>query len=378
MKNIVVAGAGFAGLTAIRALRREGCDAPITLVAPRPVMLYSPALIWVPAGTRTERDITRPLHGFLRRYDVHFVQGNVTGIDAAAKRLRTTSGVLEYDRLVAATGGQYLKQLPGIEHTFLPCEGYAPTAALTERLNSLESGTLTFGFSGNPKDPSGMRGGPLFEFLFVIDTVLRRQKRRDKFELVFFTPATEPGRRLGPEALGKLIREMERRGIRQHVGHKLKGFTGERVLTEGGDIKSDLTVFVPGMTGPSWAQDSDLPLSEGGFIRADSQCRVLGFEGNVYVAGDAGNFPGPEWMPKQGHLANIEARTVAKNLVGDLRGEERNYTFRKELVCIIDTLDNGILVFRNPSLGKVFRSRLTHWAKCVFESLYLYRYRITG
>jgi len=375
MKNIVVAGASFAGLATIQALRQNGCSAPITLVAPQPAMLYYPSLIWVPAGLRNESDITISLANFIRRYNVSYVQGSVTELDAGIRWLRTTAGEIEYERLVIATGSRYVKNLPGIEHAFIPCEGYRQVAAMKERLDTLEEGTLTFGFSGNPNEPAAMRGGPLFEFLFGIDTLLRRQKRRDRFDLVFFTPAAEPGKRLGSRAVGSLMREMERRGIRGHVGHKLKGFTADRVMTEGGDLKSDLIAFIPGMTGPGWATQSGLPLSAGGFVCADAHCRVLGFEGSIYVAGDAGNFPGPDWMSKQAHLAELQAHTVAGNLLGDLRGEHTKHVFRAELICIVDTLDNGVLVFRNPAYSGVFKSYALHWSKRLIESLYFNRYR---
>src|SRR3546814_6397797 len=55
---------------------------------------------------------------------------------------------------------------------------------------------------------------------------------------------------------------------------------------------------MPGLTGPAWLEGSELPQSEGGFIAADERCRVRGME-HVYVAGDAGSYPGPEWMAKQ-------------------------------------------------------------------------------
>ena len=62
-----------------------------------------------------------------------------------------------------------------------------------DRLAEMQGGTLAFGFSGNPKEPSAMRGGPVFEFLFGIDSWLRKQGRRERFKLVFFTPAEKPG-----------------------------------------------------------------------------------------------------------------------------------------------------------------------------------------
>jgi len=374
MKNIIVAGSGFAGLTTIKNLRRKGCDALITLLAPRPEMFYYPSLIWVPAGLYDERDLSISLAGFIRRYDLDYVSGSITGLDAGARRLHTTAGEMAYERLVIATGGRSLRQVPGLEHAFIPCDGYGPVVAMTERLASLEAGTLAFGFSGNPNEPTAIRAEPLFEFLLGVDTLLRRQKRRDRFELVFFAPIPEPDVRWGG-AMGNLSRELERRGIRSHMGYGLKGFGADRVMIEGGDLKSDLSVFIPELVGPAWATQSDLPLSEGGFIRADAHCRVPGFEGSVYVAGDAGSFPGPDWLSKQGHMADLHAHALARNLIGDMRGKRAEHTFRQEFICIVDTLDGGLLVFRNMARSRVVKSRALHWAKRLFIWSYLYRYR---
>jgi len=74
---------------------------------------------------------------------------------------------------------------------------------------------------------------------------------------------------------------------------------------------------MPGMTGPAWIQDTPLPKSAGGFIKANAMARVEGME-MVYVAGDAGSFPGPDWMPKQAHMADLQAKAAAKNIALNL------------------------------------------------------------
>ena len=35
---------------------------------------------------------------------------------------------------------------------------------------------------------------------------------------------------------------------------------------------------MPGMTGPAWLDDTDLPKSPGGLIQVDAQCRGTGWE----------------------------------------------------------------------------------------------------
>lgn len=220
-----------------------------------------------------------------------------------------------------------------------------------------------------------MRGGPMFEFLFGIDTLLRQQKRRDKFELVFFSPAPKPGKRLGEDAVDKLLAQMKKCNIRTHLGHKMKGFSADMVHTEGGDIASDLTLFMPGMTGPTWLANSNLPLSEGGFIKANAHCQVDGFE-NIYVAGDTGSFPGPDWLPKQAHIADLQAQTAVTNIMATQQGKPAKHKFKVELICIVDALDSGMLVFRNEKHKLLLpKTRLFNWAKRLFEWIYLRSYR---
>jgi len=91
MPKIVIIGSGFGGLTAVRTLRKQGCRDPITLISPRPVLFYYSSLIWVPAGQRTEEDLTIPLDNFFKRHDVKHHQGTVIGLVPNAQQVQTDS-----------------------------------------------------------------------------------------------------------------------------------------------------------------------------------------------------------------------------------------------------------------------------------------------
>jgi sulfide:quinone oxidoreductase len=289
--KITVAGAGFAALTGLKELRKQLPDAELTLVAPKPEFIYLPSLIWVPYGMRKGDDLRSDIQPLLKELKVNFVQGSVTGISEDGRVLITDNGDVENDALLIATGGRFIKKLPGIENAITICEGIAAAEAMGEKINALSSGTIALGFGGNPKEPSAMRGGPMFELLFGLDTWLRKQGKRDKIKLVFFNPAPAPGKRLGEKAVKGLLSEMKKRGIETHLGHKIQSFENNIVKTEGGEIPADLILFMPGMTGPAWVQGSPLTQSEGGFIKADGMAQVADME-QVYVAGDAGSYPG--------------------------------------------------------------------------------------
>ena len=248
MHNITIIGSGFAGLTAARTIRRMDKTAKITLVSPRREFVFYPSLIWVPAGLRRAEDVVIDLERFCARKNINFVAGAATGLSDDARCVATTAGEIANDGLIIASGGKFIKKLPGVEHVITPCEGVAVAEAIRDRLAAMDGGAIACGFSGNPEEPPAMRGGPIFEFVFGIDTQLRREGRRDKFHLVFFTPAPEPGKRLGQKAVDQLLGQMKSRGIETRLGQKIVRFTDRSVETQGGAFDADLTIFMPGMT----------------------------------------------------------------------------------------------------------------------------------
>jgi sulfide:quinone oxidoreductase len=375
MKTITIVGSGFAALTAIRTIRKADPSIKLTVVSPKAEFVYLPGLIWMPSGLRSADNLCVDLKRFFNRMQVQHIAAEATGLSDDGRTLDTTTGPLTHDGLIIASGGRFIKKLPGIEHAITPCEGVAAGAQIRDRLRELTSGHIAMGFAGNPLEPASMRGGPIFEFLFGLDRQLRKERRRDRFQLTFFTPAPKPGNRLGPQAVQKLLQAMTKADIDIHIGHKLKQFSATEVTTEGGSFPADLILFMPGLTGNQWFDQTALTRSPGGLLQADAQCRVVNAE-KIYVAGDAGSFPGPEWMPKQAHMADLQARTAALNLLAELRGQTPTATFNVELICIVDAYDQGMLIARTEKYNVVLPpSRMFHWLKRFFEWNYLRTYR---
>jgi sulfide:quinone oxidoreductase len=375
MTQIAILGSGFAALTAVRELRRHRVDAEITVISPRDALHYLPSTIWIPAGLRKGAGLKIPLAPFFARHKVRHLKAAVTGLSADGRTIETDLGPVNADHVVIATGGRFLRKLPGIEHAIIPCTGIAAAEQIATRLAALDSGTIAIGFATNPAEPGAVRGGPMFEFLFNIDSLLRRQGRRDKFRLVFFSPSKRPGERLGAKAVDGLLARMAERGIETHLGHKLIRLEERAVVTEGGTIAADVILFQPGMTGPEWLAASSLPLSPGGMVRATAQTQVEGTT-TLWVAGDAGSYPGPDWMPKQAHQADLQAKATAANIAAVLKGKPPTVAFKPELICILDTLNSGMLVFRNARFNLALPAfKPFHWLKRAFEHHYLRAYR---
>ncbi|MCF6271681.1 MAG: FAD-dependent oxidoreductase [Rhodobacteraceae bacterium] len=376
MTHIVILGSGFGALTAVRQIRKSKVNAKITVVSPNNHLSYLPSLIWIPSGLRKASDIDINLEKFFARKKVIWHKGAVVSISDGGRTVETDTGSLENDFLIIATGGRYIQKLPGIkEHAIIPCQGAAFGQMIHDRIAAMDGGTIAVGFGTNPKEPKAVRGGPMFEFLFNIDTMLRKQGRRDKFKMVFFNGAEKPGIRLGEKAVKGLLKQMAKRDIITHLGAKPTRIEADKVVTEREEIPADLVLMMPGLTGPLWLDNTELPRSPGGFVQGDEKCRVVGWD-KTYVVGDTGSFPGPDWLAKQAHQADLQAEAAAANIVNEINGQAPSHNFKAELICIVDTLDSGIMVYRRGD--KTFflpMFKLGHWAKRVFEGIYLKAYR---
>ncbi|HHT00924.1 MAG TPA: NAD(P)/FAD-dependent oxidoreductase, partial [Thiomicrospira sp.] len=139
--NITILGTGFAALTAVKQTRKQAPNASITVIAPKEEFLYYPSLIWIPSGLRKGSDLRINLHNFFNRKHVKFVEASVENVINGGRTVVTSQGEVENDGLIIATGGRFIKKLPGIEHAITPCEGVPAAEKIKERLDGMTGGT---------------------------------------------------------------------------------------------------------------------------------------------------------------------------------------------------------------------------------------------
>jgi len=103
MKRVVIAGMGFGGLRAARALAGKGME--VIVVDRQNYHLFQPLLYQVATAALEQETIAYPIRAIVRRWEgVHFRLAEVCGADFAGRRLFISGDVIDYDYLIVAAG----------------------------------------------------------------------------------------------------------------------------------------------------------------------------------------------------------------------------------------------------------------------------------
>jgi sulfide:quinone oxidoreductase len=367
MKRVLILGGGFAGIqSAIELQKKKIFD--VTLVSDREYLYLYPVSIWVPVHIKEFEDIKIPISEIQKKYHFTFINDRVTEIHGSENKVVCENTTLTYDYLIVASGAEKM-QHKGINNTLSICAKPEMAMDIRSRLDELVrkgSGKIAIGFGGNPNDKSAVRGGPAFELMFNIRNYLKKRNLWDKFELTFFAPMEEPGAKMGKGALGMLDEMFEKYKIIKHFGKKIKEFVNDGIIFEDDSkLESDFVMFIAAGTGPAFLRNSDLPLSEAGFIKIENTCQVIGCS-NVFAIGDIAAIEGPEWIAKQGHIAELMGRNAAYNITEIERGGYRRKGYQEHLniLCVMDTGDGAAFIFRDGKKAFMIPMPiLGHWMK---------------
>lgn len=367
--NILVLGGGFAGVEAAIKLRKHRYE--VTLIADRDFLFVYPVSIWIPVGKRSFEDTQIQLSEVAKAHGFHLIIDKITQIEAHKKTLYSEQNTYSFDYLFVALGMGKVPSV-GLEHTHSICGKPEESVVIQQKLEQLITkgkGNINIGFGGNPKDPTGtvVRGGPAFELLFNISVWLKQKGLRNHFNITFFAPMAEPGKRMGDKAFAKMPAFFDHYRIKTHFGKKIKNFTENAIVFEDdSQLASDLTLFISGGDGhPVVKNASDLPQNETGFIQIDEQCRVVDFP-NIYAIGDVAALVNLPYAAKQGHVAEVMADVAVFNFhqAQQQKSGFKKYTDRLHIICVMDSGDGAAFVMRTATKEWMIPMPIVgHWLK---------------
>jgi len=326
--HAIIVGAGFAGLSAVRGLRKAGVR--VTIIDRNLYSTFQPLLYQVATGGLNAGDIAYPVGGFTARRGTRYTRGELTAIDAQAHTIKLTDGrELGYDYLVLATGvsANYFGVKGAAENTF----------GLYTRADSIMlRDHIMSGFELLNADPDSHRefditvvgGGATGVEMAGTLGELRREVLHATF------PDVDPSRvhvrlvEMAPALLMPFhpkLREYTRkqlaaRGVDIRLDTRILEVLPDRVvLGDGQSLPSDLTVWAAGVAAPRPVAGWNLPQGPGGRILIGPDLRVQG-EDRIFAIGDIAIYP-DEPSPQLAQPALQEGRHAAAQVVRLLHGE---------------------------------------------------------
>ncbi len=180
--RVVVIGAGFGGLAAVKALRNAPVD--VTLVDANNFHTFQPLLYQVATAGLDADDIAFPARGiFHRQRNADFRMERVTGIDLDRRTVHLPTGDLPYDHLVIAAGAVSAHYgVPGVDEHAFGLKSLADAVELRSHIlrtferaatnpELIDDGVLTVVISGGGPTGVELAGGlaELFRSVFAKD-----------------------------------------------------------------------------------------------------------------------------------------------------------------------------------------------------------------
>jgi NADH dehydrogenase len=377
--HVVIAGGGFGGFYAARALERAlpHQAARITLVNDVNFMLYTPLLPGAAAGTLEPRHVVVSLREELRRTDLRL--GTVVGAtpERRAIQVRTLKGTVEdldYDHLVVALGSvSRTLPIPGLAEHGVGFKSLPEAIELRNHvLRTLEVAEtledpgereqwLTYVFVG--AGYAGLEGlAELQDFAAdVIDLYPRCRTQGMRWMLV------EARDRVMPEIPADLAefakRELRGRGIAIRTGTTLESVSADTATLSGGEVVPTRTVvWTAGVKPHPVVARLGLPLTDGGRIKVDKTLRVDGHE-EIWALGDAAAVPDPakkgkEPTPPTAQHAIRQGKLVGANVAASI-GNGRIRPFRYKTKGVFVDMGQGRAVA--TTLGIKWRGLPAWW-----------------
>ena len=377
--QIVIAGAGYAGLHVALRLTAKLCNDPkieLTLVDRHDYHQALTELPRVAAGTRAADAVRIPLQDTLAKR-VRFVQTEINGFDVTGQQLLTEAGPIGWRWLVLALGSRPNDfAIPGLAQRALSlysvsdaervwaAVGTALTAAAaaTDPEQQRRLATVVVGGGG----ATGVElAGELAEMLPEVASGHGLSPDRPAVLLVEAGPTILAGS--SPELINKANRILSDLGVQVRTNAAIAAATEEGFrLKDGQLVEGGVFVWAGGVKAPELVADSGLPTGHNGRVKVDQYLRVLDHP-DIYGAGDIASVVDPRSghvLPPLAQVALEEGETVARNLDAELdRRPLEAFTFHDKGFVVSVGIRRGVADIAGVTSG----GRLAHLLKDAIE-----------
>jgi len=351
-KKVIVVGAGFGGLQAVKKLSKDK-DLEITLIDRSNHHLFQPLLYQVATAVLSPADIAIPSRSLTDNYpNVKVIMDEVTDVDKENNFIILGDRKIKYDYLVLAMGAQtgyfghndWMKYTSGLKN-------------LTDALEIRKRLLLSFEEAENHPERAKdllkfiiIGGGPTgVELAGSIAELSRRIIRNDfrnidtgKSEIYLIEGGADLVPTFSRELSVYTKSQLEKRGVNVMLNTRvidiqektviLKNSEGERTLS------GNIIIWAAGVEANTIEDNTDLNIDRSKRIIVNQFCSLDKFP-NIFVIGDLANFKAEDGKPLPGvsAVAMQQGRYAAGTILGDMKGINRKpfkYFFKGNMATI--------------------------------------------
>ena len=400
MADVVVIGAGLSGsLMAYELLPQMRKEDRVTVISQGSSYHFVPSNPWVAVGWRKRGDIEIDLVDVMQRKGIRLLTQGAKRVHPAENQVELTDGTMvAYDYLVVATGPELaFDEIPGLGpdgHTQSVChvDHAAHAKAAFDRLAEKPGPVIVGAVQG------ASCFGPAYEFLFILETELRRRKMRDQVLMTFVTSEPYIGH-LGLDGVGDtkglLESEMREKHIKWITSARVTKVEDGRMVVEevadDGSVRKThelpfaYSMMLPAFRGVGAVRGIEKLTNPRGFVIVDKHQRNPAFA-NVFAIGvcvaipPIGPTPVPVGVPKTGFMIESMVTATALNIGALLRGQEPKAQPTWNAICLADFGDSGVAFLAQPQIPPrnvnwSAKGEWVHYAKVAFEKYFLRKMR---
>ncbi len=347
-KNIVILGAGFAGLRVALDLTKKFAEKPslkrkynIKLVDRNAVHVFNADLYEVATAfsekitdkfVRQLKDtVATPIHTLIDENYVDFVQDEIVAIDPEKQVvvLKKTKK-LPYHCLVVAMGScpNYFG-IPGLKENSFTLDSVADALKINSSLDKLfydlwKSGKfkpvhLNVGGGG----PTGIETA--CELVFAVKRLAKKYKYPTSKIKVQLVEGSEKLAGLDKDGTKLILKRLKEIGVKVYMQSFIKKLDQKKVfLKAGGSLNSDMFIWTGGVMVNTVVAVGLGDKRLGGGVLVNPFLQAKSFR-NVFAAGDNGYFPDPEnvkkRLPMLAQFAYAQGSIIAENVLKLFSGE---------------------------------------------------------
>ncbi len=401
MAHVVVLGAGLGGSIMAYELRDQlRKEDRITVVTKEPKYHFVPSNPWIAVGWRQREEITVDLAPTMAKKGIDFKAVAAEKVIPGENRVELADGTsVSYDYLVIATGP---------ELAFDEIEGFGPHGGYTQsvcHIDHAEQARVVFEKllkNPGPVIIGAAQGascfGPAYEFLFILETALRRAKIRDKVPMTFVTAEPYIGH-LGLDGVGDtkglLESEMRAKHIKWITSARVKKVEDGKMTVEevadDGSVKATrempfaFSMMLPAFRGIKAVSGIEGLSNPRGFTIVDQHQQNPKYP-NVFAVGvcvaipPMGPTPVPCGVPKTGFMIESMVTATAHNIGNLVRGKAPDQVGSWNAVCLADFGDGGVAFVAQPQIPPrnvnwSSSGKWVHLAKIGFEKYFIRKLR---